>query len=139
MSIVEQLFWLAAILPLATGAVVDAWRNGSIFAGWRAVVEARAAAHELGFRGAENFLAALLDCAFCLSYHVPAWLILTQYLPSLLLSFVEWRTAARIWLLPSYALAATRVSWLVNGLAPDHLRYGYRANRGRDTYRPDAD
>lgn len=123
MSTAEHLFWLAVVLPLATGAVVDVWRNGSILAGWRAIVETRAAAFEGGYRNAWNFLAALLDCAFCLSYHAPAWLILAQYLPSLLLSSQGWHLLGRVWLLPSYSLAATRVSWLVNGLAPGRLRY----------------
>ncbi len=136
---VEQVFWLVVVLPLAIGAIVDVWRNGSLFAGCRAFVEGMAAAYERGDRAPLTFLAALLDCSFCLSVHVPAWLLLLQFLPALGLSQLGWVTAGRLWLLPSYSLAAFRLSWLLNGLVPDHVRYGYRLNKGRDDYRPDAD
>ena len=138
MSQTLQLVYLLIVLPLAAGAIVDVWRNGSIFVEQRALTEVRATAFELGERTLRNFLAALLDCTFCMSYHVPAWLLLTQYLPAVVLHYFSWHRTAWVLLLPSFSLAATRVSWLLNGLVPDHLRYGYRLHKDRDTHRPDV-
>lgn len=87
---------------LAVGAVVDVVRNGSILAGLRARIEA----------GPEGLFKDLLGCPFCLTYQAALWLtVLTA--------------AAGRWSfdLIVVALAAARVSWIVNGLLPSRLRY----------------
>ena len=135
MTLTEQLVYLLLVLPLAAGAVIDVWRNGSIFAELRARNEMRTAAFERGEFSIRNFVAALLDCSFCMSFHVPLWFVVTRYLPAVLLEHSGWHRWAQVVLLPSYCLAATRVSWLVNGLVPDHLRYTYKVNKANDTLR----
>jgi hypothetical protein len=87
------------LLALACGATVDLWLNGSIFASWRARVEARG-----------GWLGELLGCSFCLNYHVPLWTTWLLWLPATLLSW-PWYLVPRailIW------LAAGRLAWLIN-------------------------
>lgn len=52
----------AVIIILASDAIISAWRTGSLFSRERAILEAKT-----------GFFPELLSCAFCLSYHVPAW------------------------------------------------------------------
>jgi hypothetical protein len=103
-------------LGLATSAIVAGWRHGSIFATARAKVEVLAGEHDRS--GSRRLLwAALLDCAFCLSYWAPL-------VPALLLAAAAcWPRWSPFWQLPVYALAATRLSWLLNVLLPEDLRY----------------
>lgn len=100
------MLWLDfLVLVLASGAVIDVWFNGSLFAGLRSLLEARqdrlfSDEDETESGAAEPLPVAMqfadwlipawatdpLLCPFCLSYHVPAWLLvlmLPTYLPSL--------------------------------------------------------
>jgi hypothetical protein len=104
------------LLALATGAVVDVWLNGSIFAGWRARVETW-----------ENTFSELLGCSLCLIYQVPFWLTLGLW--ALPMALRPWAAAGlRVILV---ALAAGRLAWLVHAwLGPD---YGHdRGSRVHD-------
>lgn len=137
------------LITLATGAVVDVWFNGSIFADWRAYLQARLdredfdaadtaiddpdgidfedGGEELPFmmRTADkvipDFIVELLSCPFCFSYHVP-WigLVLFYLIPMMFSLSPGW---VFLWHLPVYSLAATRLSNLVNGLLPKELKY----------------
>lgn len=104
---------IVCLYALASGALIDAWRNGSLFAPLRGRLEAMAA------QSSEwHFVAELVSCDFCLSFQVPFWLLLYFYVPGLVFP-----TAALFMQLPVFALAAARVAWLLNGLLPDRLKY----------------
>jgi hypothetical protein len=99
------------VLCLAASAVVDVWRRGSLFQDLRQQVHQRAIEECPSWRrGPSWWLARLLDCSFCLSYWAPPLLLLA---------------AATGWWGPLYALAATRVCVLANGLLPEHLSHDY--------------
>jgi hypothetical protein len=92
------------LLALATGAVVDVWLNGSIFATWRARVETW-----------ENTFSELLGCSLCLNYQVPIWLtlglwVLPAYVPAL--AAITLRTILIV-------LAVGRLAWLFNCFGPE--------------------
>lgn len=137
------------VLLLAASVVVDVWRNGSIFEQPRAYVEARVGgggfevpdAEEAGepmpgdpygvtepqswcMWAADTFmpdwLCALLDCSYCLSFHTPWLLALLFYFPPLFLTspWLVW-----LWKLPVYSLAATRVGNIINACLPASERY----------------
>ena len=92
---------------LAAGALVDLWRNGSIFDGPRARAEA------LGGR-----LGELLGCDFCLTFQAALWLALLARPAAALGPAGAWAFEALL-----LALAAGRASWILNGLLPGRLRY----------------
>lgn len=96
-------------LILASGAIVDVWNNGSILAEPRAWVQAARDSEHARLRR----LWELLDCSYCLSFHVPWWLLLGVWL-------CPWADVS--WL-PVYSLAATRASLLLNELIPERVRY----------------
>lgn len=100
---------LLVVYTLAAGAAIDAWRNGSIFAGWRARLESEA----------DRFprLAELAECSFCLSYQAPFWLMVLFHGPGYL---SPWLMALRV---VPFALACARLGWLLNGVLPDNLKY----------------
>ncbi len=104
-------------LTLATGAVLDAWRNSALFETKRAKVEAISGAWKIG-HNPRLLWAALLDCGFCLGYHVPLVLALLCLGPA-------WLDPAHagFWKLPVYCLAVTRASWLLNSVLRPELRY----------------
>jgi hypothetical protein len=96
-------------LVMATGALADAWRNGSLFDKIRPT----------GYDPDSPWFRRLLSCDFCLGYHLP-----------FLLGLITWAAAqtapgfwGRLLALPLYTLAATRAAWLVNGFLPDDMRY----------------
>ena len=94
------------LVALATGAVVDVWFNGSIFAGPRAHAETW-----------ENTLSELLGCSLCLNYQVPIWLTLGLWALPMLVP--GWAALALRSVLVT--LAAGRLAWLVNTrLGPEH-------------------
>lgn len=95
------------LLALATGAVVDVWLNGSIFASWRSRAEVW-----------ENMFSELLGCSLCLNYQAPIWLTLGLW--ALPMSVPGW--AAIILRGVLIALAAGRLAWLLNDvyLGPEH-------------------
>lgn len=108
------LDFLAVVL--ATGAVIEVWHKGSIFA------EARAYAQALQDVTPPDSIKGraleLLMCPFCKSYHVPFWLFV-------LLLAGDWigATIGAVVRLVVYALAATRVSNLLDGFLPPRMRY----------------
>jgi hypothetical protein len=110
--------WLELIAAaLAAGAVIDVWQNGSIFATWRAIIQAKQDVAAPGtFRA---WWTELLTCPFCQSYHVPFYLLILllagKYFDGM------FSVAAQVIL---YSLAATRLSNLLNGLLPEKLQYG---------------
>lgn len=94
---------------LATGAILDVWKNGSIFANRRANLEVDA---ESG-----SFVGELFTCVYCLSFHVPVWLAGSS-------AILYWLFPdSQLWRFPVYALAATRASFLLDGLLPAYLSY----------------
>jgi hypothetical protein len=129
--------WLDFVaLTFAASAVVDVWRNGSIFAMARAVLESRAdddhspnesASSYAGSSGRVSwfwqylpmFLVRMLNCSFCCSHHTPWMLAVVFFLPAL------WLTGPWAWLLklPVYSLAATRLGTIMNAWAPEEAQY----------------
>jgi hypothetical protein len=103
------------LVALATGAVVDVWLNGSIFATARARVETR-----------DNILSELLGCSFCLNYQVPLWLVVLLWLPVVVAPWPV-NLICRAWLL---WLAAGRLAWLINH-AVLGSRHGYDRSHTR--------
>lgn len=103
-------------IVFATGAIIDVWHNGSIFATARAIVQAK---QDFAKNGTFRALwTELLTCPFCKSYHIPI------YLYALLLSGDYFggivATVVRVLI---YGWAATRVSNIINGLLPKEMRY----------------
>jgi hypothetical protein len=106
---------LCAVI-LATGAIIEVWHKGNIFATARAYTQARQDIAPEGSFAA--FWTELLNCPFCKSYHVPIYLFVG------LLS-ADWlggmfASTARVVV---YGLAATRASNLIDGLIPARMRY----------------
>lgn len=116
---------------LATGAIIDVWHNGSIFAMSRAYVQAK---NDVARHGSLTSLwTELLICPFCKSYHIPL------YLYAILLS-ADWigGIVAVLARLVVYGLAATRLSNIIDGILPARMRYdrpiefGTQSNGGKD-------
>ena len=103
-------------VALATGAIIEVWHKGSVFALTRAYVQAKNDSAKHGsFRG---LWTELLLCPFCKSYHIPF------YLYAAMLSG-DW-LGGIVAVLPRmlvYSLAATRLSNLIDGLLPLRMRY----------------
>ena len=108
------LDFLAVVL--ATGAVIEVWHKGSVFADLRA--RAQALQDVTDPDTLKGKALELLLCPFCKSYHVPFWL----YVALLLGDWFGATIGAGVRLIV-YALAATRLSNLVDGLMPPRLRY----------------
>jgi hypothetical protein len=123
------LDFLAVVL--ATGAIIEVWHRGSIFANLRALAEAHQDVTEPeSFKGR---VLELLMCPFCKSYHVPFWLLVALLAGDTI--GVTIGTGVR---LVVYGLAATRLSNLVDGLLPPRMRYvppleGVDYERGSET------
>lgn len=100
----------------ASGAVIEVWHKGSIFATARAYAQAmQDATNPETLKGR---LLELLMCPFCKSYHVPI------YLGALLLAgdCIGGIIPALVRVVV-YGLAATRIGNLVDGLVPNRLKY----------------
>lgn len=95
------------VYGLASGAVVDLWRNGSFLAGARAKVEARGGA-----------FAALVRCDFCLTFQAALWLVAGRAAAGGLLPVAVGPVDVAV-----VALAVGRAAWIVNGLLPERLRH----------------
>lgn len=100
----------------ATGAIIDVWHNGSIFATARAIVQAK---QDFAKDGSFTLLwTELLTCPFCKSYHIPIYLYL------LLLSADHFggivASVTRVFV---YGWAATRISNIIDGLLRKEMRY----------------
>ena len=107
-------------VTLATGAIIDVWHNGTIFATARAYVQAVNDTAKYGsFR---SLWTELLICPFCKSYHVPIYLFLAllagDYVGGMLTALVR---------VVVFGLAATRASNLITDLLPARMQYD-RAN-----------
>lgn len=103
-------------VALATGAIIDVWHNGSIFATARAYVQA---VNDGAKYGSFRYLwTELLICPFCKSYHIPVYLFLGllagDYFGGMLSALIR---------VVVFGLAATRVSNLIDGLLPSRMRY----------------
>jgi len=118
-------------LIFAHAAVVDVWRNGSIFATGRAYMEAKADAdpeddEDDGVETAFSLwlliprpIAELLNCPYCLSHHTP-WVLAVAFLFTATLVVEPWSFLLK---LPVYSLAATRIGNIINEMVPEGARY----------------
>ena len=105
-----------AAVVLATGAVIEVWHKGSIFADLRARAQALQDVTEP--ESLKGRLLELLMCPFCKSYHVPFWLFVL-----LLAADGIGATIGSCARLVVYSLAATRASNLLDGFLPPRMRY----------------
>lgn len=142
--------WLDfVVLTLAASAVVDVWFNGSLFAKWRALIndiagdrytpgvlpshvepqDSYAASQsyqemswlmQLADHYMPDFVAELLSCSFCFSYHAP-WMVGVVFFS--LASLAPWAWLAFLFKFPVYSLAATRLGNLINAWAPTEAQY----------------
>lgn len=110
-----SLFDFCAVI-LATGAIIECWHKGSIFADLRA--RAQALQDVTDPDTIKGKLLELLMCPFCKSYHAPFWLFV-----ALLLSDWMGATIGFLVRLVIYSLAATRASNLLDGFLPPRMRY----------------
>lgn len=100
----------------ATGAIIDVWHNGSIFATARAIVQAK---QDIAKDGSVTALwTELFTCPFCKSYHIPVYLYLLLLIADAFGGIVP--GAVRVLV---YGLAATRISNLIDGLLPKEMKY----------------
>lgn len=101
---------------LATGAVIEVWHRGSIFADLRAYAQALQDTTDPDtLKG--KWLELVL-CPFCKSYHVPVYLF-----GAILLGDWCGVTIGAVARLFVYSLAATRLSNLIDGFLPPSMRY----------------
>jgi len=104
----------------AAGAIIDVWFNGSIFATQRAIVQAKQDVAAPGtFRA---WWTELLMCPFCLSYHIPFYLLVL-----VLSGMYLGGTFNLLTHLLLYSLAVTRLSNLVNAVLPEKTQYDRRS------------
>lgn len=105
-----------AAVIFASGAIIEVWHKGSLFAGLRARLQA---IHDVtpnaSFRGK---LLELASCPFCQSYHVPIYLIASSLFARYLGSPFEELAAVLL-----FGLAATRIGNIIDGLLPNRMRY----------------
>lgn len=112
---VDRLVDFIAVI-LATGAIIEVWHKGTIFATLRATVQAKQDVAKLG-----SFTALwteLLTCPFCKSYHIPVYLYLGLLAADHTGGIVAGVVRAFI-----FGWAATRASNLIDGMLPKELRY----------------
>jgi hypothetical protein len=105
------------VAALATWQAVEVWHHGSLFAGWRAWVEAK-----------DGWLAELTLCPFCFSVWTAAAVLLALWpdrpegaldtSAGVALGVVLW-TAARLFV---YALAVSRLANVANDLTHARCR-----------------
>lgn len=139
-------------LTFAASAIVDAWKNGSIFATGRAFMQAKEdydgdstdeddeddepiVGEQTTWSAwllVPRFFAEMLNCAFCTSHHTPWVLALVFYFPSLFV-ISPWDFLLK---LPIYSLAATRLGTIINAYVPREARYDrdemFTANQEED-------
>jgi hypothetical protein len=100
----------------ASGAIIEVWNKGSIFATTRAKLQAIQDVTEP--ETLKGRVLELLGCPFCQSYHVPFWLLVV-----LLASPLGGATIDAIVRLVVYGLAATRLVNLLDQFLPPHMRH----------------
>jgi len=103
-------------VTFATGAIIEVWHKGSIFATPRAYAQAVQNIAKPG--SVAGLLTELLNCPFCKSYHVPVYLFLALFLADYLGGIACAAVRAIV-----FGLAATRVSNLIDGLLPSRMQY----------------
>lgn len=126
-------------VALAIGGTVDVWRNGSLFAGHRADLQARQDGTDP--ESWWQLVYELLLCSFCHTYQLGIWLLVLLTVsdalawPDLLRTLLHFlnceQPPAAIVNMPVgqliraavFGVAAARLSWIINGLLPPHLRY----------------
>lgn len=109
--------WLDFIaVVLATGAIIEVWQKGSIFATTRAYIQA--VQDNTSSDTLKGKVLELLTCPFCESYHVPVYLF-----ASLLAADCVSSTFGSVARLFVYGWAATRASNMIDGLLPNRMRY----------------
>lgn len=101
---------------LASGAVIEVWNKGSIFATTRAKLQAIQDVTDPDT--IKGRVLELLGCPFCQSYHVPFWLLV-----ALLASPLAGATIDGLVRLVVYGLAATRLVNLLDQFLPPHMRH----------------
>lgn len=101
---------------LATGAIIEVWHKGSIFATARAYVQAWNDAAPFG--SFKSLWTELLLCPFCKSYHVPVYLLVALFLGSFFGGIANGVIRVIV-----YGLAATRASNLIDAYLPAGKRY----------------
>jgi hypothetical protein len=110
-------------VALATGAIIEVWHKGSIFALTRAYVQAKNDSAKYGsFR---SLWTELLLCPFCKSYHIPFYLLSAILAGDWFGGIVSVVPRALV-----YSLAATRLSNIIDGLLPARMRYEQSASFG---------
>lgn len=109
--------WDFAAVVLATGAIIEVWQKGSIFALSRAIIQAHNDAAKPGTR--EQLITELLLCPFCQSYHVPLYLLILLFVGDFFGGIAS--GVIRVIL---YGLAATRASNLIEAYLPSGTKYG---------------
>lgn len=103
-------------LVLASGAIIEVWHKGTIFAELRAKIQAyQDITDHTTLKGK---LLELLTCPFCQSYHVPFYLCVFYF--SLLYAGGFFAAAGKIFV---FSLAATRAGNIMNGLLPKKMQY----------------
>ena len=120
----DRLVDLIAI-TLATGAIIEVWHKGSIFATARAYSQA---INDVAAHGSFRALwTELLNCPFCKSYHIPLYLFLVLFLADYFGGIASIGVRAIV-----FGLAATRASNLIDGLLPTRMQYDPTAITGTD-------
>jgi hypothetical protein len=121
------MVWLVDLIAvtLATGAIIEVWHKGSIFADTRAYVQARNDAAKYG--SVAYLWTELLLCPFCKSYHIPVYLFLALLAGDWFGGIVAGIVRAVI-----FGLAATRLSNLINDALPPRMKYEPVVTFGND-------
>lgn len=97
------------VFSLAVSGLVDVLLHGSIFASFRARMEAYG-----------DWRTTLFGCPYCLTFQAAFWLVLLFWLiPAL--GFPSW--LGLISRLPVYFLAVARLTWVLDGYLPEATRY----------------
>lgn len=110
--------WLlhVAAATLAANGLIDAWRNGTIFAASRASLQAWQDAID---PEAQSWMATRLElylCSYCHSY----WVGLILFLLVAGGDFLPCGAALQV---PVYGFAVARLSWILNAVLPERLQY----------------
>jgi hypothetical protein len=123
-ELMDKLVDLIAV-TLATGAIIEVWHKGSIFATARAYSQA---IQDIAKHGSFRALwPELLNCPFCKSYHVPFYLFLALCLADYFGGIASVVVRAIV-----FGLAATRASNLIDGLLPTRMQYEPTDTSGTD-------
>jgi len=111
----DKLVNLIAVI-LATGAIIEVWHKGSIFATLRATAQTY---QDDAKYGSFTWLwTELLACPFCKSYHIPVYLYIILMIADGYPGVVAGLIRAVI-----FGWAATRATTLIEGFLPRTMKY----------------